>query len=178
MSFREIELAIGEIVPPLLFLAVPCRPQLTMTCRPHLTTLLFSLSLFSLSPVPSHHQVVEFYHDPAMSRKEMSCNPEIGLADIPQCTAASRCAPNTRRPDRHEAAGSRQCFLWIFFLSRLSCFSCVSFLVFFRDLGGATPPSICLSASGACPSCVLLCARVFWRFRWFRTMADSRQPCR
>ena len=35
-------------------------------------------------------QVVEYYHDPTMSRMEMSCNPEIGLADIPQCTAASR----------------------------------------------------------------------------------------
>ncbi|CAM9919012.1 unnamed protein product, partial [Ectocarpus sp. 12 AP-2014] len=43
-------------------------------------------------------QVVEYFHDPFVSRKEMSCNPEIGLADIPQCTASSRIVPFSIEP--------------------------------------------------------------------------------
>ncbi|CAN0404620.1 unnamed protein product, partial [Hapterophycus canaliculatus] len=43
-------------------------------------------------------QVVEYCHDPASARKELSCNPEIGLADIPHCTAAGRVVPFSIQP--------------------------------------------------------------------------------
>lgn len=41
-------------------------------------------------PTPPHEQIVEYYHDPSVNRKEPSCNPEIGLSDINQCSANKR----------------------------------------------------------------------------------------
>lgn len=35
-------------------------------------------------------KVLEYRHDPTLIRMEISCNPEIGLADIRYCTAAFR----------------------------------------------------------------------------------------